>query len=159
MLSHSNEQATIRWYLLGQLSGEAREQFEQLLLTQDEVFAQLLAVEDELIDEYLAGSLEPDEAEMFAKHFLNSPERQQKLRFAKAFKKYAAAHATEEFQPQPTKTSSRSTWWPLFTASPWRAVAVAAVILLAATAVWRVFIYRSDVDKGLIALNNAYKEQ
>lgn len=159
MFSNSNEQATVRRYLLGQLSGEAREQFEQLLLTQDEVFAQLLAVEDELVDEYLSGSLESDEVEMFAKHFLNTAERQQKLRFAKAFKKYAAAHATEEMKSQPAGTSSRSTWWPVFTASPWRAVAVAAVILLAATAVWRVFIYRSDVDKGLIALNNAYKEQ
>lgn len=159
MLSSSNEQATVRRYLLGQLSGEARDQFEQLLLTQDDAFAQLLAVEDELVDEYLSGSLESDEAEMFAKHFLNTAERQQKLRFAKAFKKYAATHATEEIESQPARTPSRSTWWPVFTASPWRAVAVAAMILLAATAVWRVFIYRSDVDKGLIALNNAYKEQ
>lgn len=159
MLFNSDEQATVRRYLLGQLGDEEREQFEQLLLTQDDAFAQLLAVEDELVDEYLSGSLEPDEAEMFAKHFFNTAERQQRLRFAKAFKKYAAAHVTEEIEPQPAGTSSRSTWWPVFTASPWRTVAVAAVILLAATAVWRVFIYRSDVDKGLIALNNAYKEQ
>ncbi len=146
--------------MLGQLSAEAREQFEQLLLTRDETFAELLAVEDELVDEYLRGSLDADEAEVFAKHFLNSAERQQKIRFGTAFKKYAAAHASEESQPEPNRSSaSRSSRWPLFTASPWRAVAVAAVILLAATAAWRVFIYRSDVDKGLIALNNAYKEQ
>jgi CHAT domain-containing protein len=160
MLSNSNEQATVRRYLLGQLSAEAREQFEQLLLTQDEAFAQLLVVEDELVDEYLSGNLDAQEVKMFAKHFLNSAERQQKLRFAKAFKKYAAAHAPAELQPEPnTRSTSRSTWWPLLTASPWQAVAVAAVILLAATAAWQVFIYRSDVDKGLIALNNAYKDQ
>ena len=159
MSSHRTDQAPVRDYLLGLLSDEAREQFEQLLLTQDEFFAQVLAVEDELVDEYLRGSLESDEAEMFAKHFLNSAERQQKLRFAKAFKKYAAAHAAEEFQPEPHKGFSRSTWWPFFTASPWRAVAVVAVLLLAAAGVWRVFFYRSDVDKGLVALNNAYKEQ
>src|ERR1700741_3194793 len=145
MLSDRNEQATVRQYLLGQLSDPAREQFEQLLLTQDEAFAQLLAVEDELVDEYLHGGLEADEAEMFTKHFLNSPEREQKLRFAKAFKRYAAAHVSEQIQAEPTwRSASRLTWWPLFSASPWRAVAVAAVILLAATAAWRVFVYRSD---------------
>lgn len=158
-MSESKEQSTLRRYLLGQLSADASGQLEQRLLTEDDVFAQLLAVEDELVDEYLTGSLEPEEAEMFATHFLNSTERQEKLRFAQAFKRYAAAHRIEDVSREPAKSVAHSNWWQLFSASPWRAIAVAAVILLAATAVWRVFIYRSDVDKGLIALNNAYKEQ
>ena len=40
-----------------------------------------------------------------------------------------------------------------------RRAAVVALILIAAAGTWRVFFYRSDVDKGLLALNNAYRQQ
>jgi CHAT domain-containing protein len=159
MSSNHGDQLTIREYLLGQLNEDSSRAFEQRLLTDDGFYEELLVGEDELIDQYLAGELKDRETAMFHANFLSTRERQQKLSFARAFKKYAAVHANEQFEAQQKRSLSQPSWGPIFTASPWRAVALAAVILLAVTAVWRVFIYRSDVDKGLIALNNAYREQ
>jgi len=159
MARNHDDQSSSRRYLLNQLTDDEQQQIELRLLTDDELFDQLQAAEDELIDQYLAGELSKDEAEMFEKHFLVTAERQQKLRFAKAFRRYVATHASE--QPQKTSDHARATWaWPQFLlASPLRAAAFAALILLAGLGVWRIFFYQSDVDKGLLALNSAYREQ
>lgn len=159
MASNHDDQNSIRRYLLNQLTDDGQQQIERELLTDDERFEQLQGAEDGLIDQYLAGELSKDEAEMFEKHFLATPERQQKLRFAKAFRRYVATHAIE--QPQKTSDKAHAAWtWPkLFSASPLRAAAFAALILIAGLAVWRIFFYQSDVDRGLIALNSAYREQ
>ena len=159
MASNFDDRSSIRRYLLNQLTDDAQQQIEQRLLTDDELFDQIQATEDELIDEYLTGALSKDEAEMFEKHFLVTAERQQKLRFAKAFRRYVATHASG--QPQKTSDKARASWtWRSFVSgSPLRAAAFAALILVAALGVWRIFFYQSDVDKGLIALNSAYRDQ
>src|ERR1041385_4533392 len=98
MSAESNDQALFRDYLLGRVSGAAREEFEQRLLTADQVLDQLEAAEDDLVDEYVAGDLTADDKNMFEKYFLNSPERRQKQRFALAFKKYAELHRVPTVQ-------------------------------------------------------------
>lgn len=86
----------IKQYLLGELDSESRERLEEKLMTDDVRFEELLIAEDELIDEYLTDSLTLSECEHFLQYFLSTPERQQKLRFAKALRRYtAAATATE----------------------------------------------------------------
>lgn len=122
-------QNRLRRYLLGQLSGDAREELEQELLTSAETFQELLVLEDELVDEYLAGRISADDRHHFAEHFLISPDRQEKLRFARALVKAAKArHAqtTRAFLPQ------------LWTKSPflYRATAVAAIALILVGVVW-----------------------
>jgi len=52
--------------------------------------------EDELIDQYLKDQLTPAESEAFENHFLRAPERQQKLRFAKALKKLVAEQSSAD---------------------------------------------------------------
>ena len=108
MPSNHDDQLTIKEYLLGRLNEDNRHDFEQRLLTDDGFYDELLAGEEELIDLYLGGELNEQESEMFEKNFLVTSERQQKLNFAKVFKKYAAAHAGQEVQPRPTNTGSRS---------------------------------------------------
>ena len=159
MASNHDDQSSIRRYLLNQLTDDAQQQIEQRLLTDDELLDQIQATEDELIDEYLTGALSKDEAEMFEKHFLATAERQQKLRFAKVFRRYVATHASDH--PQKNSDQARISWgWRNFvSAYPLRVAAFAALILVAALGVWRIFFYQSDVDKGLIALNAAYREQ
>lgn len=158
MSSNNDAQATIRLYLLGQLGGGVREEFEQRLLTDSDLFEELLAIEDELIDEHLAG-LRDDQVEMFEKHFLVTPERQQKLRFARALRKYATAHPTEE-PTQMAKPEPRAWNWQQLFSSPYlRAAAIASLVVIAALGVWRIFVFQSDVDEGLLALNAAYREQ
>ena len=47
----------------------------------------------------------------------------------------------------------------LFSSHLVRAAAFAAVLLIVTVSVWRIFFYKSEVDNGLIALKNAYREQ
>lgn len=86
-----NLEEAIRKYLLGNLSQAEQEKLEERLMTEDDVFSQVLVHEDELIDEYLVGSLPAPERDAFEKHFLTTPERRQKLGFARSLTKYVEA--------------------------------------------------------------------
>ena len=57
-------------------------------MTESGFYEELLIVEDELIDQYLNGEQSPAERKCFETHFSLAPERQQKIRFARALKKY-----------------------------------------------------------------------
>lgn len=159
MSSNSDVQITIRHYLLGQLDGDAREVFEKRLLTDDDLFDELLAIEDELIDEYLVGAMGEDERASFEKKFLMTPERHQKMRFARALRKYSTTHPLEEPSQIGKPTRKLSNWPQLFSNPYVRSVAFASLLLIAAFGVWRIFFFQSDVNKGLIALNAAYRDQ
>ena len=89
------ESQRIREYLLGQLPGEQQSVFEERLLTDNVLYEELLIVEDELIDAYLLNSLSTVEREGFESHFLATPENSQKVRFARAFRKYVTANMQE----------------------------------------------------------------
>ncbi len=98
----------IRRYLLAAVSEEEREQVETRLMTDDDFFQQISLIEDELIDQYLDGDLAQADQRRFAEFFLRAPERQQKLRFSKALRIYAAQSAAERprnVEPEPTA------WW------------------------------------------------
>ncbi len=82
----------VRRYLLGDLTGSDQENCEEKFMTGDTSLAEIEAAEDELLDEYLAGRLTESERAQFEQHFLSTPERQQKLRFAKVFRRYVASH-------------------------------------------------------------------
>lgn len=96
----SKDQERLRQYLLGSLPLEERQPFEERLLTDGEFFEELLIVEDELVDHYLSGELTEAERESFETYFCVAPERREKVRFARALKKYvdnAAEAQTENF--------------------------------------------------------------
>jgi len=156
MTTRGDEQDPIRQYLLGKLSGEDREAFERRLFTEDELVEEIPSAEDELIDDYLIGDLSVDEAAMFERNFLVTDERRQKVRLGKALRTYAKAHAV---RPKPVPSPAPWNWQQLFSSSLVRAAAFAAVILIVSVGVWRIFFYESEVDKGLLALKNAYREQ
>jgi hypothetical protein len=82
------EQESLRRYLLGSLPSEEIAALEERLLTDTVFYDELLMVEDELIDQYLSGEQSAAERESFEAHFTLAPERQQKVRFARALKKY-----------------------------------------------------------------------
>lgn len=93
METNGTQQQTIRDYLLGILLAEQQAQFEERLLTSDQVYEELVIVEDELIDEYLREELSASDRESFESHFLAAPEHQEKVRFARTFTKYVAAES------------------------------------------------------------------
>jgi hypothetical protein len=93
----SNQKSeTIRHYLLGQVTPEGSSQIEEQLITDDAFFQALLVAEDELVDEYLGHRLSPAELQSFETLFLVAPERQKKLRFARALHKYVELSETPE---------------------------------------------------------------
>jgi hypothetical protein len=71
-------------YLLGRLPDGERDRFEDRYFSDDALHEQLLAVEEELIDAYVAGRLSASDRSAFEGRFLVSPERMQKIEFARA---------------------------------------------------------------------------
>jgi len=91
MKSDVEEQNAIRKYLLGLLPPAEQPPLEERLFTDDAFYEEFLIVEGELIDQYLTGHVSESEREGFENHFLTTPERQQKVRFARALRRYVAA--------------------------------------------------------------------
>ncbi|HEY5885194.1 MAG TPA: CHAT domain-containing protein [Pyrinomonadaceae bacterium] len=154
-MSGRDEHETIRKYLLGQLTGPQAEQFEQRFFTDDELFEELQAGEEELIDDFLTDDLSQADLAMFHQNFLVGPERQRQLRLGKAWREYARVNSRQAgFTPRPVPG-----WRKLFAAYSFRVAAFAAVLVVAAIGVWRLFLVESEVDKALLALNSAYRQQ
>lgn len=147
METNATQQQTIRDYLLGGLLAEQQAQFEERLLTSDQVYEELVIVEDELIDEYLREELPAPERERFESHFLAVPEHQKKVRFARTFTKYVAAQSavrpqegaavplsereTIEFAKPTTGRPTKSGWLGLLPIrNPIYGFALAAAVLL-----------------------------
>jgi len=100
----TSSEILIRRYLLAALSEDETERVETRLMTDDGFFQQISLVEDELIDLYLDGELSFADGKRFEDTFLCAAERQQKLRFAKALRAYAAEHA-------PVTATTPESWW------------------------------------------------
>jgi hypothetical protein len=75
-------------YLLGQLPVERRDRLEEHYFEDDTLHEKLLAIEDELIDAYLLGDLSADDNQSFENFFLRSPERSEKVRFARSLHQF-----------------------------------------------------------------------
>jgi len=85
MENPQSDDAMIRQYLLGRLDAatDVVERLDERMLV-DAEFSELVdVVEDEIIEEYLEGSLDPAERHAVEKHFLQPPERREKLRLAR----------------------------------------------------------------------------
>ncbi len=124
MSSNRNLEVTIRQYLLGQLTGEGLEQFEQRLFADDDLFENVLAAENELIDESIDGELNPPESALFARSLLNTPEGKKKLLFRRVLKNYA------ERKKKPVPVPKRWSFLPSAIQS-FRAAMAAAVVIIA----------------------------
>src|SRR5262245_21275325 len=86
----------MREYLLGGLAEDAREQLEKRLITDEDEFCKLLIEEDELVDDYVQDNLSEGDKLQFESHFLCTPERQRKLRFAATMREYLLAYCKSE---------------------------------------------------------------
>lgn len=71
-------------YLLGQLSEEEVEEFENECFAQEYWPSRIKLVEEDLIDAYLHGELSPEQHRCFEQNYLTSEGRQQRVRMAAA---------------------------------------------------------------------------
>ena len=176
MARQHQEQNSVKRYLLKQLPVAEQQEIELRLLSDDSFSAELDIVEDELIDEYLAEELSRDERVKFEQDFLTTPERHSKLISAQAFKRYIDGIPAPS--PQKLSISERLRKWllPPFKGLPqlqtvsggstvgvFSSPASIALTLLVIGVLgvigWRLFIYQSDLQKGLVALNEAYRQE
>ncbi len=149
----SREEKQIRDYLLGLLPEEHGEKLEERVLRDDDFAEWLTLVEDELIEDFARGALDTRERERFKSHFLSTPRRRRKLMLVRGLRKYSTEMAPAGVLDQPRRTS----WLDSILLYPWRTAAVTAMAVIAAVIVWNLTHRNSDVDKGLLALNEAYK--
>jgi hypothetical protein len=104
------EPKTVKLYLLGQLDQPSQTQIEEDLVTSATLYDEISIAEDELTDQYLANELSDAERQSFESHFLSAPERRQKVRFARTFRRYVERAA--ESSHQDTKAPSVETVQP-----------------------------------------------
>ena len=166
-----DDEQRIKSYLLGELVQEEMRELEERLLREEEFANQVLLVEDELIENYMRGELSSKERQQFENYFLTTPKRRRKLMMVEGLRERASVTAprviAEGSREQTTSAAAESKvqvvedapWWTTLFQSGWKIAASATLILVAALGVWRAFFYQSPVDRGLIALNAAYKQQ
>jgi hypothetical protein len=143
LLNHDPE--TVRKYLLGDLTDDQQQNFEQRLLSEDELTQELEVITDDLVDEYLAKQLTPKESEWFEQHFLASPEGKRSKRFATTFHRYVSKN--------PGKTKKRTLSERLAAFLNQRPVPVKAVALAMVVIVVGIFWFaRTPSPKSLATL-------
>lgn len=80
----------LRRYLLHNL-GEAEQEWVELSLLTDKQFGRLVAIaQDDLIDDFVAARLSEEEVESFQQHYMTTPDRLHKIRFATALDRYVS---------------------------------------------------------------------
>src|SRR5215475_642731 len=181
LLPEQEEQ--IRRYLMGVAPPEEVEQVETDLLRGDENVERLRLIEDELITDFALGALELRERELLEENFFSTPQRRERLMIAhemvkqaSAYGKLGTAEETEEARtgdkswgaPQMWKwliASFRSGQFNRIGQVRWKIAVYAALVVGLGLGIWslRQGYRKTEVDarldKGMVALNQAYRER
>lgn len=153
-MKETNEQEKLKSYILGTLSDEDRSAIEERIMTDDDYFQTLTVVEEDLIQEYADGNLDTAEREHFEKRILHSADNRQKVKFARALRKYVNENET---LTEPKKTPSFIAALKAFFSKPVPATLAVLIILgIAGFFIWKNFSGSED-SEILLALNKAYK--
>jgi hypothetical protein len=169
----SEEAAGIIAYLLGALTEMESDHFEQRYLDSPVIFQEMQEIEDELIDDYANGALSGEDRIRFEQHFLQSPDRREKVRFAMAMTERAASLAKEGkrgtspgrlLMPPPSVMPSaeggqeRGKLLPfhrlLRPVPAWREWAAIAAAVLLAIGAGLLFLRNREISRELSAINS-----
>ena len=93
MSEQTFDQQVVTQYLLGDLPEAEAEPFDELSVTNDEFAEALGAAEKDLVDAYVQGELTGAALEQFRSHYLASPLRREKVKFAQVFQVFAEQNA------------------------------------------------------------------
>jgi CHAT domain-containing protein len=120
----------------------------ELRLLTDAAYAEEFdIVVDELTYQYVANEFQGEERGRMEQHFFKSADRRNKLKFALALEARTREVASDRERKKPFFRS-------------YLAIAASLLIMLGlGLGIWRIFFHQSEVDKGLLALNAAYREQ
>ena len=154
--SNTEERIATRQYLLGDLPPGSLRLLEERILGDKDFYEELLIAEDELVDEYLADRLSQAERHLFESHFLIAPERQHKVRFGGALRKYVNLHKSDATKSVTTGLVDRGymdrklralkssrLFWP-FNRNPILAFSLIIAVCLGLAAFWIIHQKRSS---------------
>lgn len=170
----AENRVTIKKYLLGEITGEEQlREIEESLFADEKYYEELLRVEAELAEEYARGGLTAGERQKVEELYLSSPDRRRGINFALVVEEYFTRRQVEktsddptggegeegELNPRPNNVRKFPGVKSLFSSTSFKIAASVILVLALGAGLWRTFIYRSDLDRGLIALKEAYKDQ
>lgn len=104
MKTDAHDDQLLSEYLLGAASEKDTEHLDELSITDDELASRLSAVEHDLVDAYVTGELSGKTLERFESHYLSSPRRQQRVRFAQTFQRLTAQAGTRQAESRVKRT-------------------------------------------------------
>src|SRR5215831_11201699 len=96
------DQVLLHNYLLGNLSEEEQVRVEDRAFADPRYLEAVEAAEADLIDAYVRGELPQSDRRQFESRFLTSPQRRNKIEFARAL-----AAVTAELEPRPPVAARR----------------------------------------------------
>ena len=151
MKEEAANDSLLRQFILGKVEEDVRERMEGLFLTDDVMRERILAAEQDLVEDYLEGSLTPEEKERFLLRYARTPEQQRKLRITRSIKDWAITEAAEGSAPEvdleqsardgridgsgnaddARELGSRLSGWKTIRTRPAFLIPIAAVIVLA----------------------------
>jgi anti-sigma-K factor RskA len=136
------DEQVITDYLLGAASVAETERLDELSLTDDDFARRLQAAENDLVDAYVRGELAGGALARFNSHYLASPRRRAKVRFAQTFlalvEHSPSAQDADAHETVPASTTAGETaspaapWWQrsMLPQLQWGFAAVALLMLL-----------------------------
>lgn len=156
MTPQSDNERIIIAYLLGELPEEELQRFERQYLEDENLFQELQEIEDELIDDYVTGALSAERRAAFEQYFLRSPERREKVEFARDITERAGAWKSSqaealragsldtqrtgesgESSEEQTKVLPFKRWLrPVPAWRQWAAIAAAVLFAVASVGLW-----------------------
>src|SRR5262249_19202042 len=108
MILLPEQEDQIRRYILGVARPGEVEQVEIDLLRGGENLDRLRLIEDELIADYALGALDMRESELMEKNFFSTPERRERLIFAREMAQLAATYDTESWAYKLSRSARRT---------------------------------------------------
>lgn len=117
MSKQTHNDQTLAQYLLGALPDAEAERLDELSFTDDEFAEALNAAEKDLVDAYVQGELRGATLEQFKSHYMASPLRREKVKFARAFQLIAEKNADGKASEVMTEAHDESAakrkgfWW------------------------------------------------
>ena len=120
-------------YLLGSASQDEAEAIEEGAMVDDEAAWQLDAAENELVDRYSRGELSGETLRLFEQHYLASPRRQQKVRFAQALAARTSSASRGSTGLATSRAARRVLSWPLAAAAALVVVASGVFVIQRST--------------------------
>jgi hypothetical protein len=150
-LESTYDDSALTRYLLGQFAGEEADRLDELAIVDDEMAWRVRTVENDLVDAYVRGTLDAESRQHFETHYLASPKRRAKVRFAARFARAVdVLGPPARLSPEPLRRPDKRGWLEWLvprSAGGWRVAYGAAALLLTVTVMCGLLVMR-DLRMG-----------